>query len=85
MYIHGGHVRIQIRRPPIASNNRGANLRGRLPLLRQLIGEHRFLLANVALRSVHPSEAIQQALVPRMPVAIAVARLLVQNRPDFPG
>ena len=44
----GSHVRIQIYRAPIAANNRGANLRGGLSLLRKLVAEHRFLLANIA-------------------------------------
>src|ERR1700674_171096 len=78
-------VETQIYRPPIAANNRRANLFGSLPLLRELIGEDRLLLADIAFRSMRAREAIEQALVPRVPVAITVARLLVQNRPDFRG
>ena len=64
-------VETQIYRPPIAANNRGTNLSGSLPLLRELIGEDRLLLADIAFRSVRPHEAIKQALVPRVPVTIA--------------
>ena len=58
-------------------NDRRTNLRRRLSLLRLLIGEDGFFLADVALRTVHAGEAIEQTLVPDAPIAVAVARLLI--------
>ncbi len=72
-----GHVRIHVHQAPIAANNRSSNLGRRLSLLRELVGKHRFLLTNIAFRSVRAGEAIEQALVSGVPVAIAVARLLI--------
>src|SRR5258708_7446809 len=73
----------QVYRFPIALDDRGPDLLWGFSPPRQLVGKHRFLLADVALRAVLRDVTIEQALVSGVPVAIAVAWLLVQNGLDL--
>src|SRR5258705_3414563 len=64
---------------PFAALNSGPDVRRCFPLARLFIGVQRFSHADIAHRSVRTGEAIQQTAVAVRAIAMAVARLLVQN------
>ena len=51
--------------------------------MRLLVGEHRFLLSDIALRTMLAGITIKQALVSGVSVAVAIAWLLIKDRLDF--
>src|SRR5258706_9618644 len=79
----GSHVGLHIHGFPVSMNDPRPNLCRRLSLLCQLVGENRFSLADVALRTMFARVTIKQALMSGVPVAVAVAGLLVKDRLDF--
>ena len=70
---------------PFAANDAVADLRGSFSFAGLLVGIEVFANANLATRAVFTDEAIEQAGVSLAAVAVAIARLLVQNFLDVGG
>ena len=66
-------------------DDRGADFGGSFVLLGHFVGEERFLDANGAARSVTGSVAIEQAVMIKLPVTAAIARLLRKHLGDLLG
>lgn len=70
---------------PLAVEDAVANLPGRFAAPRFFVGIESFLDAGFTARTVTADEAVEQAAMPLAAVAMAVARLLVQNFFHAPG
>ena len=70
---------------PIAFHDAVADLRGHLSFVRLLVGVKGFRHADVAAGTMTADKAVEQAAMTLALIAVAVARLLIENFLDAPG